>query len=45
MAKKILGWKPKTKFIDGLHKTIDWYFSNKDRKTVEEIVQHKLTER
>lgn len=45
LANKILGWKPKTKFIDGLHKTIDWYFSNKDRKTVEEIVQHKLTER
>lgn len=26
--KNILGWKPKTEFIDGLGQTIDWYFNN-----------------
>ena len=26
---KELGWKPKTTFIKGLEKTIDWYLKNK----------------
>ena len=26
---KELGWKPKTTFIKGLEKTIDWYLENK----------------
>src|SRR5207244_1257741 len=26
LAKKLLGWEPKVKFVDGLHKTIDWYY-------------------
>lgn len=34
LAKKLLGWEPKIKFIVGLHKTIDWYFSAKNRKGV-----------
>ena len=45
LAKKLLGWRPKVKFIDGLHKTIDWYFSAKDKKTVKEILNRMLTER
>lgn len=45
LAKKLLGWQPKVKFIDGLHKTIDWYFSTKDRKTVKKILRRMLTER
>ena len=45
LAKKIMGWEPKTRFFDGLHKTIDWYFSVKDPKQVEEILTSKLTER
>lgn len=28
--KNELGWKPKTKFEDGIVKTIDWYLENKD---------------
>lgn len=28
--RKELKWKPKTKFEDGLNKTIDWYIKNKD---------------
>jgi len=45
LAKKIMGWEPKVKFMDGLHRTIDWYFSNKKREEVEKILKEKLTER
>ena len=44
-AKKLMGWEPKVKFIDGLHKTIDWYFKNKDRDEVRSIFKRMLTER
>src|SRR6202045_2608794 len=27
LAKKLLDWEPKVKFTDGLHSTLDWYFS------------------
>lgn len=30
LARKLLGWEPKVPFLEGLHKTIDWYFSSKD---------------
>ncbi|MBM3252070.1 MAG: NAD-dependent epimerase/dehydratase family protein, partial [Candidatus Omnitrophica bacterium] len=45
LAKKLLGWEPKVKFIDGLHKTIDWYFSNKNKEKVSEKLNFLLTER
>jgi len=45
LAKQLLGWEPKTKFIDGLHKTIDWYFSEKNPDEVASILEDKLTER
>lgn len=45
LAKKLLGWEPEVKFIDGLHRTIDWYFSTKDRKRVKVILERMLTER
>jgi nucleoside-diphosphate-sugar epimerase len=45
LAKKLLGWRPKVKFIDGLHRTIDWYFSTKDRKAVKRVLSRMLTER
>lgn len=44
-AKKLLGWEPKVKFIDGLHRTIDWYFATKDRQRVKKILGKMLTER
>ena len=28
--KNELGWEPKTKFEDGIVKTIDWYLENPD---------------
>lgn len=45
LAKQLLGWEPKVKFKDGLKKTIDWYFSTKDVKTVKKLLNQALTER
>ncbi|HET6369624.1 MAG TPA: GDP-mannose 4,6-dehydratase, partial [Nitrospiria bacterium] len=45
LAKKLLGWEPKVRFIDGLHRTIDWYFSTKDRKKIKAVLNQRLTER
>jgi nucleoside-diphosphate-sugar epimerase len=45
LAKKILGWEPKVNFIEGLHRTIDWYVSTKNQKQVSEQLQGVLTER
>ncbi len=44
-AKELLGWSPKVRFVDGLHRTIDWYFGTKDRKQVEAAFDSMLTER
>lgn len=45
LAKKLLSWEPEVKFIDGLHRTADWYFSTKDRAQVKAILDQRLTER
>jgi nucleoside-diphosphate-sugar epimerase len=45
LARKLLGWEPEIKFMDGLRSTIDWYFKNKKRDEVEKILEVKLTER
>ena len=45
LTKKLLNWKPKVKFMEGLHRTIDWYFSNKDPEEVKQILNRMLTER
>ncbi len=46
LAKKLLGWEPKYKFIEGLHKTIDWYYATKKPEEVKKIFASKrLTER
>lgn len=45
LAKKLLEWEPQVKFVDGLHRTIDWYFSTKDRNQVMAILERMLTER
>jgi nucleoside-diphosphate-sugar epimerase len=45
LAKKLLGWEPQVKFVDGLHRTIDWYFSTRDRSQVSAILERMLTER
>ena len=46
LARRLLGWEPKVKFADGLRRTIDWYFANKNREEVELILHEGgLTER
>lgn len=45
LAKKLLGWEPGVKFIDGLHKTIDWYFSTHKKEEVKSYLSAALTER
>jgi nucleoside-diphosphate-sugar epimerase len=45
LARKLLGWEPEVKFVDGLHRTIDWYFATKDREAVKAELEWRLTER
>jgi nucleoside-diphosphate-sugar epimerase len=45
LARKLLDWEPEVKFMDGLRRTIDWYFSAKDREQVRGILESRLTER
>jgi len=45
LARKLLGWEPEVKFMDGLHRTIDWYFATKDRDQVRIQLERRLTER
>ena len=45
LAKRLLGWEPQMKFMDGLHRTIDWYFATKDREDIKERLPLALVER
>ena len=45
LAKKLLGWEPKVKFMDGLHRTIDWYISVRQQGQVASTLEAMLTER
>jgi nucleoside-diphosphate-sugar epimerase len=45
LARMLLGWEPKVKFMDGLHRTIDWYFTSKDRDAISSNLEARLTER
>ena len=45
LARELLGWEPRVKFMDGLHRTIDWYFSTRERETVGGYLAEMLTER
>ena len=45
LAKELLAWEPKMKFIEGLHRTADWYFDTKDRERVRKLLPRMLTER
>lgn len=45
LAKKLLGWEPDTSFIEGLHRTINWYFSAKYPEKTEKVLGSILTER
>ncbi len=45
LAKRVLDWEPRVNFVDGLHRTIDWYFRTKNQDEVRLILGQKLTER
>mgnify|MGYP001616874595 CR=1 FL=1 len=45
LALSLLGWQPNMKFIDGLHKTIEWYFAHKKRDEVAKLLPRLLTNR
>ncbi len=45
LAKRLLGWEPEVAFVDGLHRTIDWYYDAHDRGAVARTLARKLTER
>lgn len=45
LAKKLLKWDPQVRFMDGLQRTTDWYFSAKDRNVVSAALEKRLTER
>jgi len=44
-AQARLGWRPKISFLEGLHRTIDWYFANKSCQQVKVSLSNMLTER
>jgi nucleoside-diphosphate-sugar epimerase len=45
LARRLLDWSPRIGFMDGLHRTIDWYFATKDPGEIEERLAVALTER
>lgn len=45
LARKVLDWDYEVSFTEGLHRTIDWYFSTKDRDEVRNYLDRMLTER
>lgn len=45
LARMLLGWEPKVSFMDGLHRTTDWYFASKNRDLVASTLATRLTER
>lgn len=45
LSKQLLNWEPTIMFQDGLRRTIDWYFSTKDKEEVRATLEGKLTER
>lgn len=45
LAKKLLGWEPRTPFRDGLKKTMDWYYASKKKDDVRGVLEKMLTAR
>jgi nucleoside-diphosphate-sugar epimerase len=39
LAKKLMSWEPQVSFRDGLQRTIDWYYSHKNRSEVEHVLE------
>jgi nucleoside-diphosphate-sugar epimerase len=45
LAKKLLGWEPKTAFRDGLRTTMDWYAASHQKDAVRGVLEKMLTAR
>jgi nucleoside-diphosphate-sugar epimerase len=45
LSERLLGWRPRVAFQDGLCRTIDWYFATKDRQEVARELESWLTTR
>ena len=45
LAKELLGWAPKTTFVEGLQKTIDWYVHSKTTEQASVDLSRKLVGR
>jgi nucleoside-diphosphate-sugar epimerase len=45
LARARLGWEPRVAFVEGLRRTIDWYFATREREAVRASLQTRLTER
>lgn len=45
LGEKLLDWKPKVQFLDGLHRTIKWYVSSRSPKQAAEALEQLLIER
>jgi nucleoside-diphosphate-sugar epimerase len=45
LAKKLLGWEPKTAFRDGLRTTMDWYAASHQKEAVRGVLEKMLTAR
>jgi nucleoside-diphosphate-sugar epimerase len=45
LAHDLLNWRPAVPFVEGLHRTAEWYFATKDRDHVGAILPRLLTER
>jgi nucleoside-diphosphate-sugar epimerase len=45
LAKRLLGWEPKTPFREGLRKTMDWYFASKQKEDASGALGTMLTAR
>ena len=44
-TRNLLGWEPDTSFVEGLRRTIDWYYATRNRSDVERTLNVLLTER
>ncbi len=45
LAQKLLGWEPQMKFMEGLRRTIDWYYSTKNLSVIQKSLERHLIER
>ena len=45
LAASLIGWRPDVPFLEGLHRTIDWYLSTRSRAQVRAVLDRMLTER